>query len=635
MGKIKVSSTQGKFLEISGGDIAVNKKYTAEDFKYIRNTIKDMLAISDIEDGDVCFVKGYHSVDDGGGGYFYWDANEDKANHNGGTIIDPNIVFPTDWSNTTQQSTWFTAGTGSGCWKRIYSGDVDVKWFGATGDGVTDDSNAFNSAIQASYNVFIPKGNYSISNVTPRSGSSIRGISRKDVMLIVNANDSGAFTYSSIYNLTIENLTITAKAGITGAIGILQTDRSNYTAYSRFRNIETYLNLKIAYKGFYIFQVWDSCRDGYLGYSIPGQTHQAISSIPNAYGQSNQTNLNQVEHCQFFRSDAPGGAVEIHYGIGWTFYATDFEALNTHAVKAVGILGNIKFDSCWFEAIAAESVLVAEVSPAPNAQGTKNVGVLNCFANMEKTTKSFINIGEACSWGISNSTFAVIPAGVVLGTGLNANPKLFFHGNSTLSGAGAATFFDGFTSSISRAKISNSEILTGVINSPETQNANILPIGPTSLGSANFTVVGNYAALADVASELGFGATAALRYTMDNSFSWAYYKLPTKLTSFLRGKTVTLCIVGYGETADVNYHLVGKIWEDVVPDIANSSFSFSCFNVANTQLQSGSGTYTIGADTTDLYVGWSTGGANPNKTVIIEAMHLLLGKQSPILPGWK
>lgn len=34
-------------------------------------------------------------------------------------------------------------------WKRVYSGPVSTKWFGAKGDGVTDDASAINAAIQA------------------------------------------------------------------------------------------------------------------------------------------------------------------------------------------------------------------------------------------------------------------------------------------------------------------------------------------------------------------------------------------------------------------------------------------------------------------------------------------------------
>jgi hypothetical protein len=68
----------------------------------------------------------------------------------------------------------------SGAWVRKYSGPVSVKWFGAKGDGVTDDGGAFTAAIGAlkaiavndqtiyrgSPRLFIPAGTYNLGSTT-------------------------------------------------------------------------------------------------------------------------------------------------------------------------------------------------------------------------------------------------------------------------------------------------------------------------------------------------------------------------------------------------------------------------------------------------------------------------------------
>jgi len=81
-------------------------------------------------------IRGYHSENDGGGGLFNWNSSMNKSNANGGTIIDPSVSLA-------NQGT----GVGTGCWIRQNIGLIDPKWFGATGDGVTDDSISMNKAL--------------------------------------------------------------------------------------------------------------------------------------------------------------------------------------------------------------------------------------------------------------------------------------------------------------------------------------------------------------------------------------------------------------------------------------------------------------------------------------------------------
>lgn len=80
-----------------------------------------------------------------GGGEFRWDATRAKTAHNGGTIIDPTRVLPTDWTNSGQVTTWFTpAVSGTGCFVRVGDGALDVVMFGAKPDwnGTTGTNNS-------------------------------------------------------------------------------------------------------------------------------------------------------------------------------------------------------------------------------------------------------------------------------------------------------------------------------------------------------------------------------------------------------------------------------------------------------------------------------------------------------------
>lgn len=76
-------------------------------------------------------------------GFFYYDASDTVSADNGGTII-------VDASGRR--------------WKRIFDGLLNVKWFGAKGDGKADDTAAIQSAINASVGktLTFPGGNYLI-----------------------------------------------------------------------------------------------------------------------------------------------------------------------------------------------------------------------------------------------------------------------------------------------------------------------------------------------------------------------------------------------------------------------------------------------------------------------------------------
>jgi hypothetical protein len=69
-----------------------------------------------------CIVGGYHSNGDGGGGIFVW-SDDSSVEPNGGTII----------------------AASNGTWHRVYSGPVDVRWFGARSDIDDNDDETITS----------------------------------------------------------------------------------------------------------------------------------------------------------------------------------------------------------------------------------------------------------------------------------------------------------------------------------------------------------------------------------------------------------------------------------------------------------------------------------------------------------
>jgi hypothetical protein len=103
-------------------------------------------AYSPSSSDEYLFVQGCSTLSDGGEGFFYWDANSVDGD-NGGTIIKVTSIT-------------------TGRWLRDYNDQLNVKWFGALGNGVNDDTSAVAAVLNAapdSSTVLFPEGTYLMS----------------------------------------------------------------------------------------------------------------------------------------------------------------------------------------------------------------------------------------------------------------------------------------------------------------------------------------------------------------------------------------------------------------------------------------------------------------------------------------
>lgn len=110
-------------------------------------------------DGEVRYLKGHTTAGDGGEGTFRWSTV--AAIDDGGTVLNAGGL-----------------GSSSAGWRRVFFGHFNVKWFGAKGDGVTNDRPAIQLAIDTAIDaglgvakksgtLFFPPGTYLLDDGLP------------------------------------------------------------------------------------------------------------------------------------------------------------------------------------------------------------------------------------------------------------------------------------------------------------------------------------------------------------------------------------------------------------------------------------------------------------------------------------
>ena len=91
---------------------------------------------------------------------------------------------------------------------------VSVREYGAVGDGVTDDSQAFQTAISENKNVYIPPGEYVVENITVGSDRNIKGMGNPTIIL---KEDEEGFILDNVVRTTVSGLYVKMEEEAEGA----------------------------------------------------------------------------------------------------------------------------------------------------------------------------------------------------------------------------------------------------------------------------------------------------------------------------------------------------------------------------------------------------------------------------------
>ena len=191
MAEIKLKNTANTEFSISHNGTRGAKSVTSDQIVVAVETIEDFPASP--ETGDTVIVKDINR-----GGTFIYDATQSAVN-NGGTVFDG--------------------------WVRQFSGAINVKWFGAKGNGISDDTDAIQLAINSTTSdatVYLDSNSYLATQIQIRSNLKITGDAQGHTYLVqvIGQTIPLLTDNGTCYNSFIKDMSFDCQNNIIGTAGI-------------------------------------------------------------------------------------------------------------------------------------------------------------------------------------------------------------------------------------------------------------------------------------------------------------------------------------------------------------------------------------------------------------------------------
>lgn len=309
----------------------------------------------------------------------------------------------------------------------IDGASANVRDFGAKGDGVTDDTVAFQAAIATHKKVYIPNGSYVIGGVEADSYTDIVGENNVYTILLPSADNVDMIkVLTSSSDLKISNFRVSGN-GKSGVTFFNQIDKSKYISHPQFTQLIVDAQIEYGFKGSFIYGTWEHCRFGLGGVPATYPRHVAIlcKDDSGSPASGHIFSAGALVNCSFFsgKTDSTAnslgayGMVNIWNGDVWSFSSCTFESASgtSKAIYSEGTRELI-FQSCWFEATGDTSTIQGKVSSL-SSHGT----IFSCygcrFSNASGPSVSVFTLDAASSGTLINSEFVGGSTGLVLQAG--------------------------------------------------------------------------------------------------------------------------------------------------------------------------------------------------------------------------
>ena len=369
-------------------------------------TVQDLRSRSDAP-GTVVVVEGYHEPGDGGGGLFV-RASSSRASK----------VTSTDRA---KGALWTPAPGDGGPWVRVaaFNGPLNVKWFGARGDGSADASGPINKAIWTAGflgvdHTYIPQGTYRLDApivFTWISGQSLTGdgaietVLKKeqegtaetdltegpiDAVIIVPAGQSTGTggeepQVIDTHSVTIKNLQVRGKPAPKDA-----SFERTYGIYVERLNQSSLENIDFRFfdRAFYAGKCWMSRLVGLRAKHV--NTFIDLSATPGGDGVAGASTSLSIQNC-YCRNDVRGDAFvlsHVYYSTlqncgadevdGWPYVIDECRAVN---LISCGFEQSKNAKGILFRASVATAVGCKAIQPHHYNRSEETASVLKIIGN--------------------------------------------------------------------------------------------------------------------------------------------------------------------------------------------------------------------------------------------------------------
>lgn len=278
-------------------------------------------------------VRGYYVAGDGGGGTFRWNA-ADATVDNGGTVIIPN------------------SAPAAGRWNRItdQSGPFNVLWYGAKGDGTTNDTAALVAAIASGHPILIPGGKtflYTPPLIISVDGTCIIGENRYTSVLKPTATAANAIeigdTVSSTFGFVMRDVRVTGNSTCNNGLVLGQAAPQHSAISATFERCYIENFNKTNADGLRMVAGWWLRISGCTFESSYNNIHVPVGSATTTLLIDQQTTIrNSVQHGVFLEGIA-GSAKSL------TLRTCSLEAAGGYAVYATSAQTILNIEDCYFE----------------------------------------------------------------------------------------------------------------------------------------------------------------------------------------------------------------------------------------------------------------------------------------------